>query len=159
MRRPCTSAIGYGAAPYDPTRLINTSSGAYLTAGGDWTNSSDRNLKENFAPVDGDELLAKIAALDITEWNYRADDATVRHIGPVAQDFHALFGLGHDDRSISTTDPAGIALAAIKELHRTTEELKVRTDQIQQLESEVEKLKRLVEIILNDGTVTSSVER
>jgi hypothetical protein len=140
-----------GVAPFDYTKLINTSTGAYLSSSGDWTNSSDLNLKENFAEVDLRELLRKIARLEISEWNYRGDGDGIRHIGPVAQDFYALFGLGSDDKSISTVDPSGIALAAIKELYRTTEELKLRIERIEDLENELDELKSLVRQLLSEG--------
>jgi hypothetical protein len=38
----------------------------------------------------------------------------VRHIGPMAQDFYAAFGVGEDDRHITSIDEDGVALAAIK---------------------------------------------
>ncbi len=113
-----------GLATYDAGKIINTPGGAYLSGNGTtWTNASDRNRKENFAVVDRSALLKKIAALPITRWNYRDDDPAVQHIGPVAQDFRALFGVGNDDKSISTIDPAGIALAAIQELYRKSLEI------------------------------------
>lgn len=100
----------------DNTNLIATSCGASLSVGGNWVNASDRNQKENFAAINSGELLEKIAELPITSWNYKNESEDVRHIGPVAQDFRALFGVGSDDKHISTIDPAGIALAEIKEL-------------------------------------------
>ncbi|MCH8027084.1 MAG: tail fiber domain-containing protein, partial [candidate division Zixibacteria bacterium] len=105
------------AAPYDPLKIITTRGGAYLSGNGTtWTNASDKNQKENFTDIDSEALLEKISELPISRWNYKDEDETVTHIGPVAQDFYALFGVGADDISISTIDPAGIALAAIKEL-------------------------------------------
>lgn len=139
-----------GVAPFDHTKLINTSTGAYLSSSGDWSNSSDKNLKENFTQIDLQELLRKIADLEISEWNYMTDDDNVRHIGPTAQDFHELFGLGGDDKAISTVDPAGITLAAIKELYRTTEELKSQTTRIEELENELDDLKSLVKRLLSE---------
>jgi hypothetical protein len=103
--------------------LIDTYPGAYLSTGGAWTDSSDRESKENFAPVDGNDLLARLAEVPIQTWNYKAEDPAVRHLGPVAQDFYAAFGLGEDDRHISTVDTAGVALAAIQALHQRNQEL------------------------------------
>jgi hypothetical protein len=120
----------------DATDLITTSSGAHLTVGGSWTNSSDRNLKENFTPVNTKLLLEKLSRLPITEWNYKTEKG-VKHIGPVAQDFYATFGLGNDDKSISTIDPSGIALAAIQELAKQNQELRTELDQ---LKKEIETL-------------------
>ena len=96
----------------DGAKLINTSTGARLTTGGIWTNASDRELKENFVELDGREILERLKGLPITRWNYRAQDATVRHLGPTAQDFYAAFQLGEDDRHIGTVDTDGVALLA-----------------------------------------------
>jgi len=99
-------------------RLIDTSTHAYLSLGGQWVNNSDRNAKENFVPVDPEEILDKVARLPISQWNYKAEGPQIRHIGPVAQDFYALFGLGADDKHIAPGDANGIALAAIQALYR-----------------------------------------
>ena len=92
--------------------------GAHVTNGGVWTNGSDRNSKKNFTPVDQKDILAKVADLPITAWQYKREPDSVRHIGPVAQDFHAAFGLGQSDRHIGTIDADGVALAAIQGLHK-----------------------------------------
>jgi hypothetical protein len=107
----------------DGTHLIETSTGAYLTPGGVWTDSSDRDLKENFAPVDGQEVLAHLTDLPVTTWNYKAEDPSIRHIGPVAQDFYAAFGLGQDERHIASLDTGGVALAAIQALYEHSQAL------------------------------------
>ena len=102
--------------------LISTSSGAYLSSGGDWTNASDRNAKANFAPVDEQEVLARLAEIPITTWNYQSQDPSIRHIGPMSQDFYAAFGVGEDERHISTLDADGVALAAIQGLYQLVQE-------------------------------------
>jgi hypothetical protein len=88
-----------------------------------WVNSSDRNLKENFEPVDGQDVLDRLAEMPISTWNYKAGDPNARHMGPVAQDFYATFGLGEDDRHIAALDASGVALAAIQELHTKNQAL------------------------------------
>jgi hypothetical protein len=127
------------------TNLINTSSGATLTTGGTWTNSSDRNLKEHFTSIDGKLLLEKLSKLPISLWNYRSERQDIKHIGPMAQDFYALFGVGNDDKTISTVDPAGIALAAIQELLKQSEQ---KTARIEQLEAQMAEMKMLVNKLL-----------
>ena len=117
---------------------IEHSSGAHLTPGGVWTNASDEQLKENFVPVDGEAILEQIEALPISQWNYRVEGDDVTHIGPTAQDFQAAFGLGGSDKTISTIDPAGVALAAIKALHE-------KSKRVEELEAKVEALSRMVE--------------
>jgi len=119
------------------TKFISASNGAYLTAGGSWTNSSDVHLKDNFAPSDHHDILRKLQTLPIQEWSYKTEGATVRHVGPTAQDFRAAFALGSDDRTITTVDEAGIALAAIQELDRRTAEIAELREQVRRLEAAV----------------------
>jgi hypothetical protein len=40
----------------------------------------------------------------------------------MAQDFHAVFGFGQDDKHIALVDADGVALAAIQALHQIIEE-------------------------------------
>lgn len=109
-----------------------------------FTPTSDRNAKENFAAVDPAAVLAKVAALPLSAWNYKADPAT-RHIGPMAQDFHAVFGVGPDDKHIATVDADGVALAAIQGLNRKLlEELQRRDGENAALLARVERLERLL---------------
>jgi len=102
-----------------------------------WNNGSDKNLKENFQEADGALVLEKISELPVKTWNYKSDKRSVRHMGPMAQDFYARFGLGNDTVSISTIDPAGISLAAIKELNMRNNKL---NDEVKDLKSQLEKL-------------------
>jgi hypothetical protein len=81
---------------------------------GTLTQSSDRNRKENIIPVDYREVLTLLRAIPVTEWQYKGQ--TERHVGPMAQDFFAAFGLGAGDTTIASIDADGIALAAIKAL-------------------------------------------
>jgi hypothetical protein len=128
--------------PYTPTIgsgvFISTSTGAYLSTGGTWTNVSDRDQKENLAPVEGREVLARLAEIPITTWNYKAQDPTIRHIGPMAQDFYAAFGLGKDERHISTIDADGVALAAIQELYAQNQALEAENVALRQRMDDLE---------------------
>ncbi len=102
--------------------LISTSTGAYLSSGGTWTNSSDIALKDNLRPVAAKDVLRAVKDLPVYEWNYRAEDERVRHIGPTAQDFAARFSVGADNKHIATVDADGVALAAIQGLAQVVEE-------------------------------------
>jgi hypothetical protein len=134
-----TPTIGSGV-------FISTSTGAYLSTGGNWTSVSDRNKKENFEPVDGQQVLEQLADLPITTWNYKAEDPSVRHLGPMAQDFYAAFELGADDTHLAALDTSGVALAAIQELHRQNEALEAEnaelSDRVDDLESRLEALEQ-----------------
>jgi hypothetical protein len=129
--------VGIGCT--NPIALLtvgNTLSPAYCD-GTTWVNGSDRNAKEDFSSVDPQEVLAKVAALPLTEWQYKATPGQ-SHLGPMAQDFHAAFGLnGNDDKHIATVDESGVALAAIQGLNQKLEkenaELKARLDKLERL--------------------------
>jgi Chaperone of endosialidase len=87
--------------------------------------TSDRNAKTNFSSVNSLEVLAKVARLPIQRWNYKTDASKLQHIGPMAQDFYAAFGLnGSDNKHISTVDAQGVALAAIQGLNQKLDGLK-----------------------------------
>jgi hypothetical protein len=79
---------------------------------------SDRNLKREFAPVDTDDILERLATVPVTTWSYRAEDASIRHLGPMAQDFKDTFGVGASEEFIFQVDADGVALASIQALHR-----------------------------------------
>jgi len=115
-----TPTIGTG-------NFISTTTGAYLTTGGAWTNASDRNAKMNFAAVNGRDILLRLAEVPIQTWSYKAEDPSVRHIGATAQDFQAAFGVGYNNTSISTIDADGVALAAIQGLYQVVQEKALRS--------------------------------
>lgn len=79
---------------------------------------SDHDAKENFSPVNGRDILARLATIPIETWNYKDQGPTVRHIGPMAQDFAAAFGVGEDDKHINMVDASGVALASIQSLYK-----------------------------------------
>jgi hypothetical protein len=121
-----------------PSKALTCSNGAYLTHGGVWTDDTKRDRMENFTDIDRAELLDKIATLPISRWNHMGE-GEITHISPMAEDFHDAFAVGGDE-GIAAMDQAGIALAAIQELHRKNTEL----------ESEVVELKALVKQLLEE---------
>jgi Chaperone of endosialidase len=111
--------------------FIDTSTGAYLSSAGAWTNSSDRALKHDFHPLDKGSVLEQVARMPITSWSYKAEKPPIRHIGPMAQDFYKAFGLGLDNKHITTIDEGGVALAAIQGLYRQNKTLQRENQKMQ----------------------------
>jgi len=139
-----------GARFYSNTNLT---AGVNLAAGGgSWTSISDRNAKENFVAVNAREILAKVAALPLATWNYKSQPATIRHVGPTAQDFMAAFGVGESDTGITGVDADGVALAAIQGLNQKLEEqARERDVRITALENELAEMKRLLTKLSTKG--------
>lgn len=134
-------AIGTNIATSDEHQLImgfsngyklftGSSTGVELAAGGgSWASISDKNLKENFLAIDRQQLLEKLVSLDISEWNYISQSDYIRHMGPMAQDFHAAFGLAGDDNThITGSDIDGVNMAAIQALYEQVQTLKVKIE-------------------------------
>ncbi len=96
------------------------------------TSTSDRNAKANFGDVDERQVLDRLAEIPIESWNFKDDKAATRHIGPTAQDFSAAFGVGADDKTISTTDADGVALASIQALYADGKEKDARIDALEE---------------------------
>ena len=105
---PCASGqMCCSGLPYPNQGICSLSCGAV----------SDRNRKQNFADVDGDATLEALSHLPVTSWNY-IGEPSVRHVGPMAQDFRATFGLGTDERTIHPIDENGVTIAALQALYR-----------------------------------------
>ncbi|MBN1657874.1 MAG: tail fiber domain-containing protein [Anaerolineae bacterium] len=114
--------------------------GVYVNAGGgSWSSLSDRDLKENVEAVDPRAVLEAVAAMPVSTWNYTTEDAAVRHMGPMAQDFHAAFALGDSERHINSLDADGVALAAIQGLYLENQALQA---QVEALEARLDALEK-----------------
>jgi hypothetical protein len=114
-------------------------------------------------------VLERVAHLPIPQWKMKAEPAGRKHIGPMAQDFYAAFGLGDSDRYIGLGDGQGLALAAIQALYRVVQE---KDAQIRRLSQQLQKLQlaqsreiaalteRLARIEAQDsGTGTGSIAK
>jgi hypothetical protein len=108
-------------------------SGVRVVAGGSsWSAVSDRALKENVEVIDYVELLERLATeVPVTTWNYIAQDDSIRHIGPMAQDLYRAFGVGEDEQHITTVDADGVALAAIQGLYELTQAQAARMEALE----------------------------
>ena len=118
----------------------HVTSASWLPAGGGaWVAFSDKNGKHGFQEVDQVKVLQKVIELPVTTWRYNTQSDSIRHIGPMAQDFRAAFGLGESEQFISPVDEAGVAFAAIQALAK---QLKEKDAQILTLMARVEALEK-----------------
>ena len=123
---------------------------------GAWSTVSDSTKKRNTRLVDTRGILEKISALPIKQWSYKAQDPSIEHIGPMAQDFRNLFGLGDSDTTISTIDPSGIALAAIQELAKQNSNLQTQTSKMEQ---EIQELRAAMQTLQAEHKQTNNITR
>jgi len=132
--------------------------GAYLTAGGVWTNASSRSFKERFVQYRPTEVLEKVLQLPVEGYFYKGTEEY--HITPMAEDFYRLFGTGvHEiietdstgqlvrrpnpdvDKYLAASDVAGVALLGIQALHEENAQLRQR---VADLETENAQLRQQV---------------
>lgn len=135
-----------GVAHFSVDQFGNVSATSFNTV-------SARASKENFEAISPRDVLDRVAGLDISRWNYRDDASGVAHIGPIAEEFHAAFGVGSSDQQINLVDAAGVSLAAIQGL---AQELETKNQQIDALAAEksaledrLSRLEALVEELAN----------
>ena len=132
---------------------LGGTTGCNLPAGsGVFNCTSSRTTKENFLAVDGDDVLNRLRKVPVSSWNYITEGSQVRHLGPMAEDFHQAFGLGTDNKSIGVQDLAGVSLVAVKALEARATKLQEsnaqlsagleqKTAEVNQLRSELDSLR------------------
>ncbi|HEU4883567.1 MAG TPA: tail fiber domain-containing protein, partial [Longimicrobium sp.] len=115
--------------------------GCNIAAGGaSITCASSITLKENFADVEGEDVLSRMRRIPVNTWNYIDEGRQSRHMGPFAEDFWREFGLGTEPLAIGHLDIDGVNFAAVKALDARTTEMQSRMDQqarqIEQLQAD-----------------------
>lgn len=131
--------------------------GSTTTIQGTVLTPSDRGIKDDFAAVDAGAILDRLVELPLSTWKYKASAAR-RHVGPMAQDFHAAFddllNLNSDDKTIAPMDETGVTFASIQALHEKVEAAEAdATERIGELEKENRELRERLERLekaLND---------
>lgn len=93
--------------------------------------TSSRSYKENLEPIVVDDVLTKIAGIEV--YNYDFIDGPKDRVGLMAEDFHQVFGRGSDKR-LSGQEIQMALWLAVKEL----------TQRNETLESELLEIKALV---------------
>ena len=115
--------------------------------GTNFVSTSSRELKTDFSLLDGKEILSRLAGIPMMSWRYKTEAGEVRHLGPMAEDFHAAFGVGRDAQHITSIDADGVALAAIQGLFATVQE---KDAEIEELKARLAQLESLVASLTSD---------
>lgn len=78
---------------------------------------SSEEFKEDFGPAS--VILDALDELEIKSWRYKPEVGlgTDKHVGPMAEDFYEIFGLGNG-KVIPTVDAVGVTMQSVKELSR-----------------------------------------
>lgn len=117
--------VGIGMAR--PSHPIEMASGAYVSAGGVWTNSSSRARKENIVELTPEEAIAALAQLQPVEFNYK-NDQQEKYVGFIAEDVPDLVATT-DRQSLSTMDIVAVLTTVVQEQQKKIAELEARLNQ------------------------------
>ena len=115
-------AIGIGGE-INPSDAINHPSGAHLTMGGAWTNSSSRKNKENINPLLLDDALKTVIDLEPVSYRNKLDGQ--EYVGFVAEDVPELVA-EPDGESLSPMDIVAVLTKVVQHQQREIEELKAQ---------------------------------
>lgn len=116
--------VGFGTSR--PVYPIEMASGAYVSAGGVWTNSSSREKKENIARLTPEDALVALANLEPVTFNYKQDNQE-QYVGFIAEDVPQL---------VASSDRTG--LSAMDIVAVLTRVVQLQQQQIAELESRLE---------------------
>lgn len=127
-----------------------TSAGNIQIAGV-FNGSSSRSVKQSIEPIDTGDVLEKVAKLSVAKWSYIREGDGVRHLGPMAEDFHAAFGLGGDDKHIGVLDAVGVSMAAIQGLQSQLQSKEQRIHDLEKKNADLEARLSAIEAALGAG--------
>jgi len=109
-----------------PSHPLEMASGAYVSAGGVWTNSSSREKKDNIVALTPEEALAALVALEPVRFNYK-QDAREEYVGFIAEDVPGLVA-SSDRLSLSTMDIVAVLTKVVQQQQQKIAELEARLD-------------------------------
>jgi len=150
MRITDSGKVGIGTN--SPSYQLDVRGGTVAGAGA-YVNSSWSGYKKDFLNVDPQDTLDKISKLNIKSWVYKSDwvsDDPYRHISPFGEDFYKAFGLGRDEKVITSLDVAGVGLVGIQGLLQKVNNIENKnaalTQEVESLKAELSDLKTKLNI-------------
>ena len=115
-----------GIAVARPDHPLQMASGARVTAGGVWTNSSSRDRKENIVSLPIDTATSALMSLEPVVFNYR-NESGEDYVGFIAEDVPELVAVGDRD-ALSSMDIVAVLTRVVQEQQSKIEELEARLD-------------------------------
>ncbi len=116
--------VGIGVSK--PRHPLEMASGAHVTAGGVWTNSSSRDKKENIAELSTEQARMALMQLEPVLFNYR-NEVAEEYVGFIAEEVPDLVA-SRDRQSLSTMDIVAVLTKVVQAQQKRIEELEARLE-------------------------------
>ncbi len=113
--------------------------GAYLTAGGVWTNASSRKSKDNIASLTFEAAENTLEQLSPVTFNYKASSQT--NAGFIAEDVPEIVAL-KGRQSLSAMDILAVLTKVAQDQERT---IQTQKEKIEKIKSEIKTLKKMLD--------------
>lgn len=116
--------VGFGVSR--PDYPLEMASGARVTAGGVWTNSSSRDRKENIESLSAEQAASTLMALEPVVFNYRNEKGE-NYVGFIAEDVPDLVAMS-DREALSSMDIVAVLTRVVQEQQKKIKELEERIE-------------------------------
>ncbi len=151
-RMRITQAGNVGIGTVNPTQPLQMGSGAFVSAGGVWTNASSRALKHDIADVSATQAIDTLIHLQPVSFKYNAEPGRT-HIGFIAEDVPELVAT-EDRKGLAAMDILAVVTKVVQEQQATIQRqdgtIHAQQSTIEELTARLTKLEALV------GALTSS---
>ena len=140
--------VGIGTT--SPVHPLQMGSGAHVTSGGVWTNSSSRALKENISDLTVEEAISTIRELNPVKFNYKLQKEE-KYIGFIAEDVPELVST-QDRKSLSPMDIVAVLTKVVQYQQQRIDILNEKDSELNSLKREMIELKRLLKTQIENAS-------
>ena len=128
--RMAIDSSGYvGIGTRSPSYPLQMKSGAYVSAGGVWTNASSREYKKDIKNLTSVEAMDTLKGLNPVKFSYKAS-SDERHVGFIAEDVPELVA-SKDKKGMSSMDVVAVLTKVVQEQQKTIAELSKKVAELQ----------------------------
>jgi hypothetical protein len=117
-----------GIGTQAPSYPLQMASGAHVTAGGEWTNASSRDYKDNIRGLKAEDAIQTLQGLTPVTFNYKVSPEE-NHVGFVAEEVPDLIAT-KDRKGLSPMDIVAVLTKVVQEQQKTISSLREEMNEL-----------------------------